>query len=104
MRAVPADITIQPATRADTEAIRAIGRELARDGTAYFFAPETTDEALEEYWLSPKGQTFVALTRGEVAGVYPPRVPAPEPRPRGRFRHVPGPVSASLVAAPRAIR
>jgi len=61
----------------------AIGRELVENGDTYVFAPETTDDELSAYWLSPVGRTFVAVLDGETVGCYLLRANYP-----GRGRHV----------------
>jgi hypothetical protein len=52
--------TIRKATPEDAASIATLGREVVTDGTTYVFAPETTDDQLIAYWLSPLGHTYVA--------------------------------------------
>jgi len=63
-------LVIRKASQEDAPAIVGIARELVEDGTTYAFAPETSDDALRAYWLTPTGETFVAEVDGEVAGCY----------------------------------
>jgi ribosomal protein S18 acetylase RimI-like enzyme len=93
---MPDGPAIRPATSADEEAIVAIGRELVRDGDTYAFAPDTTDDELRAYWLSPLGRTFVATQGSEVAGCYLLR-----PNHPGRGAHV---ANASYAVARRFAR
>jgi len=78
----------------DAPAIVAIGRELVEEGTTYAFAPETTDDELRDFWLSPGARTFVAERDGEVVGCSLLR-----PNQQGRGAHV---ANAAYAVAARA--
>jgi ribosomal protein S18 acetylase RimI-like enzyme len=57
---------IRPATEGDRARILEISRQLAEDGTTYYF-DETTDAA--QFWFGPDRELFVA-EEDEVVGVY----------------------------------
>ena len=85
-------VVIRAATGDDAPAIVAIAREVVADGTTYLFRPDTTDDELRAFWLSPQVSTFVATVGGEVAGCYGVRANYP-----GRASHVAN--AAYIVAA-----
>jgi ribosomal protein S18 acetylase RimI-like enzyme len=76
-------LVIRDVSAADTPAIVSIGRELVQDGDTYVFPPNTSDDELKAYWLSPAGHTFVAVLDGQTVGCYYLRSNYP-----GRGRHV----------------
>lgn len=95
----PYPLSIRPASEADAPGIVAIGRELVRDGTTYFFTPDTSDAALRDYFLPrPDGPSpawpFVAVAEDGVVGCYVLR-----PNKPGRGGHV---ANASYAVAERA--
>lgn len=61
---------IRSAGPADADAVLAIARELARDGTTYVFPCEASDAELLGYFLAPAGWNFVATRAGRVLGCY----------------------------------
>ena len=76
-------LLLRKAVPADAEAVLRIACELVKDGTTYAFAPDTTDEELLLYWLSPRALTFVACEGEKVVGCYLLR-----PNQPGRGAHV----------------
>lgn len=63
-------IDIRRAEHADWPAIWMIISAVIAGGDTYVFEPDSTEEAMREYWLSPEKYVYVAEENGEVLGTY----------------------------------
>jgi ribosomal protein S18 acetylase RimI-like enzyme len=62
--------TIRPATDADRQAIWPIIKAVIAGGDTYVFDPETSEDEMMAYWLSPEKFVYVAEEDGKVLGTY----------------------------------
>ncbi len=61
---------IREATRDDWPAMWKIFREVVSAEDTYVFAPDTPESDARDYWFGPGVASFVALSDGEIMGMY----------------------------------
>lgn len=64
------EISIRPAEQTDFASMKDIFREVVKEGTNYVFSSSTPEEIIQDYWFTPKAQTYVAEDRGWILGMY----------------------------------
>lgn len=84
-------VTVRAAEPADRAAIAAMAREVVEAGEMFCF--ESVPDVLE-YWLDPRGWTFVAEVEGELLGSH-----VVKPNQKGRGAHVANAGYMTLAAA-----
>jgi len=66
----PPDLVIRRAEDADFDGIWEIFHAVVAKGDTYIYAPETSKEEARALWMTPQGQTYVAVLNGEIVGTY----------------------------------
>ena len=61
---------IRKAEERDKPAIWQIIKAVIAGGDTYVFSPETTEEEMMAYWFSPEKHNYIAVSDGEVVGIY----------------------------------
>jgi len=67
---LPKNPEIRKATEQDRDAIWTIIKAVIAGGDTYFFLPDSTEEEMMAYWLSPEKYNYVSVSEGEVVGIY----------------------------------
>lgn len=61
---------IRKATCQDRDAVWKIIRSVIEGGDTYVFAPGTSEDEMIDYWFSPEKHNYVAVTDGDVVGIF----------------------------------